>query len=543
MTEQIHGIPMPIDTSAFVNNFMKSVTPVRVVIEAVQNAIDSVLPPWDASIYSSIDWNYVNSLHNEIDIFIPSKIVKNGLVLAVADKGLSLVKDYDFDIFKFINAPKGTSTKKRNPFASGYKGIAMSAYLMLANRVRLVTADRTKKNMLYGMFMYWGLQNGERVPFYSEQPEYDPITPSNIEKYRIRNWSTVVAFHDPTDETLAIPNLAMEIRNELMRVFGLIMSRRPNLRISINGQKIGLPEYLNGHPERLLVPEMNITGNIYPDPNGLGVIKLMGRGGLGIMEHHLVPSRRCTGYAVDEKLEPNMDRTSIVDSKRLKDALNAIDSGCKNFKLIDRPKHIGSDKQIMKWFEKEIPKDFADLAPKVLSHGSQKRDKRMDDDTGNLHQDENDETTTGHGTRQEPDPEREIIKRPNQKPRDLTNQQQVGVDGIDEVLRTKETEDKRNETVNIVIDKNDFGQYAPLYEMITENKHKWIYRINTANPLYLEKVTTAPNARERKHRTADQTAMARIRILQDVGELPENMNFEDYRSHLETQTLRVLNGE
>ena len=63
----------------------------------------------------NMTWEYVNALRNEITIKIPSKKEreKDNIVCVLKDKGLSIAKDYDYDINKFIKAAKGTSTKRK----------------------------------------------------------------------------------------------------------------------------------------------------------------------------------------------------------------------------------------------------------------------------------------------------------------------------------------------------------------------------------------------------------------------------------------------
>ena len=59
-----------------------------------------------------MDWN---ALHNEITIQIPSKKEreKDNVVCVVRDKGLSIAKDYDYDINKFIKADKRHINKEK----------------------------------------------------------------------------------------------------------------------------------------------------------------------------------------------------------------------------------------------------------------------------------------------------------------------------------------------------------------------------------------------------------------------------------------------
>src|SRR4051812_2191528 len=99
------------------------------ITEAFQNAVDSVLPPSEDS--TNMSWEQVNALRNQINIRIPSKKEreKDNIVCVLKDKGLSIAKDYDYDINKFIKAAKGTSTKRKNPWSRGRKGVGMFQFL------------------------------------------------------------------------------------------------------------------------------------------------------------------------------------------------------------------------------------------------------------------------------------------------------------------------------------------------------------------------------------------------------------------------------
>ena len=119
-------------------------------------------------------------------------------------------------------------------------------------------------------------------------------------------------FFNATEETNVIPGLAEQAAaSEISDTFGLEMIRKPNLIIRINNRKLELPEYLRKHPEKPIIPELGITGNIYEDKEALGDIRLIGEGGMNITDHTFHPRRRCKGYLVCEKWIPDTGRKLV----------------------------------------------------------------------------------------------------------------------------------------------------------------------------------------------------------------------------------------
>ncbi len=124
--EEEKGTPWEIDESEIVQRIMQTgVDAIEGITEAFQNAVDSVLPPFEES--ENLNLEQVNALSNEITLNIPSRREreKSNIVCILKDKGLSIAKDYDYDINKFIKAAKGTSTKRKNPWSRGRKGVGM----------------------------------------------------------------------------------------------------------------------------------------------------------------------------------------------------------------------------------------------------------------------------------------------------------------------------------------------------------------------------------------------------------------------------------
>jgi hypothetical protein len=205
------GTPWEIDDAEIVQRIMQTgVDAVEGITEAFQNAVDSILPPLEES--NTMTWEQVNALHNEITINIPSKKEreKENVVCVIKDKGLSIAKDYDYDVInKFIKAAKGTSTKRKNPWSRGRKGVGMFQFLRLANRIEIVSQDSYHKSLIYKFDIHWGMKKEKKFPFFSDV-DYYPITEENQKKYKIFEQGTVLTFYDPTEETKDIPNLAEE---------------------------------------------------------------------------------------------------------------------------------------------------------------------------------------------------------------------------------------------------------------------------------------------------------------------------------------------
>ena len=106
------GTPWKLDEAEIMEAMMQTgVDPIEAILEAVQNAIDSILPPNEES--EGLAWEQVYSLSNEISIQIPDKKARekhprskegHTFVCSVSDNGLSITKDYGYDIYKFVKS-------------------------------------------------------------------------------------------------------------------------------------------------------------------------------------------------------------------------------------------------------------------------------------------------------------------------------------------------------------------------------------------------------------------------------------------------------
>jgi hypothetical protein len=89
------------------------------------------------------------------------------IVFTVQDRGLSIAKEYGWNIHEFFDAAKGDSKKRRNPFALGYKGIGMVGYLHLAEGIEVVSQDTNHTGTIYRFWIYRGTdENGKKARYY-----------------------------------------------------------------------------------------------------------------------------------------------------------------------------------------------------------------------------------------------------------------------------------------------------------------------------------------------------------------------------------------
>jgi hypothetical protein len=121
MATAFAGIPIEADRAGIAEQIIKSIIDVyEVGTETFQNGIDSAISPEMSETF------VYNELANEIDLSMPEP---GKLILQ--DSGLSIAKDYNYDIIEFISAKKAKSKKTRLQGTAGHKGIAMYVYQKL----------------------------------------------------------------------------------------------------------------------------------------------------------------------------------------------------------------------------------------------------------------------------------------------------------------------------------------------------------------------------------------------------------------------------
>jgi hypothetical protein len=540
------GTPWEIDEAEISQRIIQTgVDAIEGITEAVQNSVDSILPPLEES--TNMTWEQVNALQNEIHIRIPSKKEreKDKCVCVVIDHGLSIAKDYGYDIYKFLKAAKGTSTKRENPWSRGRKGVGMFQFLRLADRIEIVSQDTYNKKLIYRFYIYWGFKKGKKFPYFSEV-EYDQITQENQKKYKIYEQGTVLRFYNPTEETNAISNLEAETTERIRDTFGLILARNPNLTITVNRIPIGLPEFLK-YKEESIIPELEITGNIHEDKEGYGEIKIIGEGGLFIQNHRIYPPRRCSGYLVCEKWIPDTGRKLVNKDKHWKESITQINAYVTKFRKVQfADQYQKSDKKIKNMIENFSQKVFSQYLPKFLVSGTHEKKKTKDPGTGHINPELDEEKTPGYrqpnGMVESVDKEEKEKETHKHHKRDNTNQQQVGINGTDSVIRLNNQTDHKqqmHQPISVKVDK--FGQDSPMMDIVTEVK-PWVLLINTQNLLYDKKIRTA-SIKEYKQHTAEQYAMLFMKIKQEQNELPTTMGLDEFRTEIEKLTLDILGSE
>lgn len=540
------GTPWEIDDAEIVQRIMQTgIDAIEGITEAFQNAVDSVLPPVEES--TNMTWDQVNALHNEITIHIPSKKEreKDNVVCIVKDKGLSIAKDYDYDINKFTKAAKGTSTKRKNPWSRGRKGVGMFQFLRLADRIEIVSQDTDHKSCIYRFDIHWGEKKEKKFPFFSDV-EYCPKTPENQKKYKIFTQGTVLTFYNPTEETNAISNLAEEAAERIRDTFGLVMARNPNMIVRINHVPLQPPAFLK-YKEVPIIPELGITGNIHEDKEGIGEIKIIGEGGLFIQDYQFHPPRRCSGYLVCEKWIPDTGRKLVNKDKHWKDSVNEINKYMEKFRKVQyADQDQKSDKKIKDMIENFSQKVFSQYLPKMIVSGEQDTKKTKHPGTGHTHPELYEEKTPGYrqSTERGEDDDKDEKERETRKSheRDNSHQQQVGVEGTDNVIRlNNQTGDKQERALPITIKMDGLGPSIPMMDIVTEVR-PWVLYVNTQNPLYDQKIRTA-SAKEYRQHTAEQYAMLCMKIKQEQGELPGTMSLDEFKKELEKYTLAILEPE
>lgn len=94
-----HGTPWKLDESEIFKRLLETGTdPTEAITEFVQNAVDSILPPFEE--IGQMTAEQAHLLSNEIDLWFPDNRT-NDIVFVGQDHGLSIAKDYDYDIHKY----------------------------------------------------------------------------------------------------------------------------------------------------------------------------------------------------------------------------------------------------------------------------------------------------------------------------------------------------------------------------------------------------------------------------------------------------------
>ncbi len=440
MATAFAGIPIEADRAGIAEQIIKSIIDVyEVGTETFQNGMDSAISP------EMSETVVYNQLANEIDLWMsePGKLI-------LQDSGLSIAKDYDYDLMEFISAKKAKSKKTKLQGTAGHKGIAMYVYLKAANRIEIVSMDRDHKGLIYRFYMYWETdEDGNLFPCYTspQSIEQEPITKESMKKFDIYKQGTRITF---LELTLEGKNMQLDkIVERIREVFALRLAWNPNLIFRVNGIRQYAPDWMTKHPEISLLDNgktsigkrFSISGNVYKDPNGMSTLEVISRAGLKIMEYTFRnrdnPYRRCSGWVYCDKLQPDTSRRSVIKDDVWDTFESFMFTRLEEFqkvKFAEEELTSDTEKKTFDIFKKFMNKALAQILPKPIVIGGNDRKSKKTQQTGNLHPNPDDKTVAGHRPPKPPNPDREIIPRPPH-PRDNTNQKQVGLDGTDSVMR------------------------------------------------------------------------------------------------------------
>jgi hypothetical protein len=560
------GRPWNWDKEGMTRRIMETATDVvEGLTEAIQNAIDSSIPPREPGI-PEITEEEIKALPNEIEIKIAEEDFHGDLMFVIQDRGLSIAKDYDWDIIKFLNAEKGTSAKKGNPDAIGWKGVGMFNYLSLADKIEVVSQDSDHRGCIYRFWIRWVIDtDGKKVPGWSWEIEYEAISSESQKKFGIYEQGTQLRFYGPTEAAKEMMKEGQDkIIERIKDSFGLKMARNPNLTIywmsmrqgavPSSRKKLGLPDYLKVHPEKhiawvetrgkdLETTIFEITGNLYEDKRGSSRINVIGQGGqLVIKEHGFSPPRQVAGWLACNKWIPETGRKGVIRDKNWKASLSVIGEILLRYRKVRYPDEDESDRKTDTSFKNYISKAFAEILPKAVITGAnlQKPIKTLQKGKYKPLIAE----TIGPGTRptKVPDPKR-VINNRKQHIRDNTNQHQVGMAGEEDVMRAgQEPNNRQTRQPPLDFQKGPYGAEYPLLDLYFE-ENPWTVCINTDHPLYHHKYKI--RGTERKHRLAEEVAMMLMKHAQYEGKIPndKDLTFVDFRKYLEKYTVQVLNQE
>lgn len=268
------------------------------VTEAFQNAMDSTLPTTQEIISDNISQSDAYAIPNMIDINFPG----GGILWSIQDSGRSIAKEYDYKIARFLDAKKAESLKEENPYSCGHKGLGMSLYFLLSNRMEVVSQDSLHDGVIHRFQIYSEKnEKGKEEACFSD-PETKGITPEIQNLFGIDGQGTKVTFFNTyRDNKDFTPENVIE---RIKHSFGLRISWMSNLIIRCNGEQIDMTSgYMKGYPEESILSidvygqRINITGNVHEDKHGSSKLYVIGRGGQLIMEHTFGSPRRCSGYA------------------------------------------------------------------------------------------------------------------------------------------------------------------------------------------------------------------------------------------------------
>ena len=100
-----HGTPWKLDEAEIFKRILETGTdPTEAFTEFVQNAVDSILPPMEE--LGQMSTEQAHLLSNEVELWFPDNSTDD-IVFVGQDHGLSIAKDYGYDIHEFINGAKG----------------------------------------------------------------------------------------------------------------------------------------------------------------------------------------------------------------------------------------------------------------------------------------------------------------------------------------------------------------------------------------------------------------------------------------------------
>lgn len=543
------GIPWALDEGEMYQRMLESGTDVyEGILEAVQNSIDSILPP--ISELGNMTKEQADLLPNTISIVLSGQDEGNNTGLVIMDNGLSICKDYNYNIIKFIRAAKGKSPKSAHPYSIGRKGVGMFQLLQVAKKIRVVTCDLKNNGCIYTFNIFIAKRNGKEYPHFSKDPEIVAATSENMKRFGIQNNGTALYFEELNPDAKEIT--AKQIVDKIRLSFGLVMARKKNLRISVNDKYVSIPEQLVKHPEQHLQfivdtkngNQFELSGNIYPDEHGTGRLWIYAKGGQRTTEYPFaVPGRRCSGYVTSEEFKPTTDRKSIIENHEFKAAEAWIAEYVKRFEPVkmsdDRDM---TDKKARTMAETNIAEALEFLLPKISAPGEETVRPPMELAKGNLNPTADEEVVPGYRPKNKETQGKGKKRGPYKKHTHRTIKRHiVGIRGKDGVMRPAEDYTPQQTKSASIWWAWDYLGDSPLLDAYFK-QGKWIIQGNLDHLLYKEKILSSVKSTQKKLLVND-IAMLIIKYKQEVEQtIQKNLTLDQFRKYIDIFSIQVLLG-
>jgi hypothetical protein len=442
-----------------------------------------------------------------------------------------------------FKTPKNSYRRKKGSAVDiGHKGIGLFSYQFLADRIEIISLSN---EIISRFFMQYALdEDGEQCSAWSTT-DITAISTLTLEQKidlgivdkdgkLLWQHGTKLRFYDITKEGNELLKMVDKIPDKLRDYFGLRSSRSPNLEVFFNGQKLELPNYLMNHPGVLIanIDKNPIVGAHYQDKKGESILKVIGKGGQLICEHKFGSPRRCTGWVYRERWRPDSSRRYVIPDEFWRRSQNYITKLLKKYdSSYDEPADEKPDKSVQDY----ISKHLADLLKANVPGKAHEPKKTLQPGNTNPA----DATTPGYKPSPTPDPNRKIIERKEHKRVD-TNQQQVGTEGAEIVMRECDAKDDKRiiKPPKIDFSIQHFGPDRLLMDFFFEDKTEpATICINMDHALYKYKFRKGVGINER---IADQLAIIDIKYWQAVGAIPSSLTWEEMARYQQLYAAEIL---